>query len=177
MKSGILRWTKIALTLLLVGSWAVLFRPTTLGGPATFLVVRGTSMLPSYHTGDFVVLEAAPVYAVGDPVGYRVPAGQIGAGHLVLHRIIATDAGRFVVKGDNNKAADPWSPAPADVAGKVWIMIPGVGRVIDLLHQPIILGALAAAIVVAVMIGRAPPRVAPEPVAAAPAPESASAGG
>jgi signal peptidase I len=137
--------------------WAVTFRPQILGGPATYLVVRGTSMLPLYETGDLVIARPAPAYGTGDVVGYRVPAGEIGAGRIVLHRIVGGDASAgFVMKGDNNEAADPWHPLPADIVGERWIVVPSIGRAIDWLHQPVVLAALASSVAVALIIGRSP---------------------
>jgi signal peptidase I len=147
--------------LLLVVGWAVLFRPQLIGGPATYLVVRGTSMLPAYETGDLVVLQQQPVYAVGEVIGYRVPAGEIGAGRLVLHRIIGTSPSGFRVQGDNNEAVDPWTPGAGDIAGTLWIVIPAVGRLLAWLHEPAVIGALATAFVVAATVTQEPrPRTA-----------------
>jgi signal peptidase len=140
--------------------WALTLRPHLLGGPATYLVVRGTSMLPTYETGDLVILRDQSPYKVGDAVGYAVPAGEVGAGRIVLHRIIATSGDTFILQGDNNDAPDPWTPAASDVAGRIWIVIPGVGRVLAWLHEPATAGAIAAALIVAVIISRGPP---PEP--------------
>jgi signal peptidase len=139
--------------LLFVG-WAVTMRPALLGGPATYLVVRGTSMLPIYETGDLVILHDQPSYGVGDVVGYRVPAHEIGAGRIVLHRIIGLAPDGFVLQGDNNQAPDPWTPSTADVAGRIWIVVPVIGRLILWLYQPIVLGAGGAAIAVAIVVGR-----------------------
>jgi len=133
----------------LAAAWALTLRPPSLGGPATYIVVRGDSMLPDYHSGDLVVLHAASAYGAGDVVGYRVPDGEIGAGHVVLHRIVAGDGAEgFTMEGDNNPAPDPWLPHDGDVAGKLWLLVPGVGRVIELAHQPAIAGALAVSLLV-----------------------------
>ncbi len=138
--------------------WVVAFRPQALGGPALYIVVRGSSMMPTYETGDLVVVQSAPAYAVGDIVAYRVPEAEIGAGHIVIHRIAGGDgAAGFAVKGDNNSAVDPWTPRTSDVAGKAWWVIPGLGRVIAIVHQPVIAGALAAGIMVTIVLAR-PPR-------------------
>lgn len=162
---------------LLAGMWAVTLRPVSLGGPATYLVVRGDSMLPTYETGDLLILHAAPAYSVGDAVGYRVPAGQAGAGHVVVHRIVAIGPdGTYVMEGDNNPSPDPWTPAPADVAGKVWAAIPLAGRAVVWLHQPATLAALAAAVAVATVLtgggGGTERRRAGARAAAAPRPTS-----
>ena len=132
-----------------LAGWFVGLRPTNLGGPMTYLLVRGSSMLPTYSGGDFVILRQEASYQVGDAVTYRVPAGEIGAGHLVLHRIVGGSASEgFDLQGDNNDALDPWHPRASDIAGKVWLAVPAVGRAIAVLRQPIILGALAASVVV-----------------------------
>jgi signal peptidase I len=93
-----------------VSVWWVALRPTAfLGGPATFITVKGTSMLPTLKTGDFVLAEAQPTYRVGDLVVYRMPKGQIGAGDDLIHRIVAGNATTgFTLKGDSNPAPDPW---------------------------------------------------------------------
>ena len=137
--------------------WAVALRPQALGGPALYIVVRGSSMVPTYQNGDLVVAVSAPTYAVGDIVAYRVPSGDIGEGHTIVHRITGGDGiDGFVVQGDNNNAPDPWSPRPADMAGKAWLVVPGLGRLIAIIHQPVVAGGLAAGIMVSLTLGRRP---------------------
>lgn len=138
-------------------AWVVLLRPASLGGQATWIVVRGSSMLPTYRTGDLVIVRAGSDYRVGDVVAYRVPAGEIGAGHVVIHRLTAGDpTAGFVVQGDNNGAPDPWRPRASDVVGRAWITVPGGGRLFSWIHQPAVIGGLAAALVVMVIVGRPP---------------------
>jgi signal peptidase len=133
----------------LVAVWVVALRPQSLGGPVDYVIVRGISMLPTYQNGDLLVVRAADTYTVGDPVAYRVPAGDIAAGHVVIHRLVGGNAeSGFVVQGDNNPNADPWVPRGSDIVGKVWLVMPGVGRLIMFLLQPVILAGLAAALVV-----------------------------
>lgn len=143
---------------LLVFAWALLLRPSFLGGPATYIVVRGDSMLPTYQTGDLVVMHARSAYAVREIVAYRVPSGEIGAGRLVVHRIVGGDPVRgFVMKGDHNPAPDPWVPRARDIVGRAWLVGPGLGRTIAFVHQPVMAGGLAAALVVMFLLAR-PPR-------------------
>jgi len=136
-------------------AWAVTLRPVSLGGPATYVVVRGDSMLPDFHSGDLVVLRARSGYGPGDVVGYRVPDGEIGAGHVVVHRIVAGDGvAGYTVEGDNNPAPDPWQPRTGDVAGTVWLLVPGLGRFVVIAHQPAAAGALAVALLVMWFVAR-----------------------
>jgi len=161
------RGVELAAGLALAALWAVTLRPTVLGGPATYVVIRGDSMLPSLHAGDLVVLHTTGGVAPGDVVGYRVPAGEVGAGHIVVHRIVAGDGqAGFTVLGDNNPAPDPWQPRAADVAGKAWLLVPGLGRVIVFVHQPAVAAALAVSLLVMLVMSRAGPARSRRPLPA-----------
>jgi signal peptidase I len=139
----------------LIVVWAFTLRPQVLGGPAVFVAVRGSSMLPTYEHGDLVVVQSAATYKVGDVVAYRVPAGDIGAGKIVIHRIVDGDATRgFTLQGDHNTAPDPWHPRQADMVGIATFRLSGAGRLIALVQQPAILAGLASAIVVTVLLAR-----------------------
>ena len=156
------RAVELGFGLAFVAGWAVTLRPTSLGGPATYVVVRGDSMLPGFHSGDLAVLQAGSGYGAGEVIGYRVPEGEVGAGHVVVHRIVAGDAGSgYTMEGDNNPAPDPWRPRGVDVAGRVWLLLPGVGRALAVAHQPIVAGAVAASIVVMVLLARRPVSLRP----------------
>ncbi len=146
---------RVAVALTVAALWLMLLRPQALGGPAAYLVVRGDSMLPTYESGDLLILHSAPEYADGDVIAYRVPKGEFGEGHLVVHRIVGgnADAG-FVLEGDNNLAPDPWQPRPIDVVGRPWVAVPRAGAVVAWARQPIILGALAASMMVAFVVAR-----------------------
>jgi signal peptidase len=160
-----LRLLELAAGVVLVVAWVVTLRPTSLGGPATYIVVRGDSMLPAIHSGDLVVLQAGSDYRPGDAIGYRVPDGEVGEGQVVVHRIVAGN-GRsgFTMEGDNNPAPDPWLPHGGDVAGRIWLLLPGLGRAIVVAHQPAVAGALAVSLLVMVVLARRPKgRQAPRP--------------
>ena len=139
----------------LAATWFVLLRPVVLGGSVTYVIVRGDSMLPLYQPGDLVVLRAATDYVVGDVVAYRVPAGQVGGGQIVIHRLVAGAGTTFVAQGDNTPAPDPWPAEPKQIVGRAWVAVPGAGRVLLILATPANAGGLAAAIVVALIIANA----------------------
>ncbi len=159
--AGRLAWG--AVTIAVVAVWFVLLRPASLGGETTWIVIRGSSMLPVYETGDLVIVRRAASYAVGDIVAYRVPAGDIGEGQVVIHRIIGGDtASGFLIQGDNNENVDPWLPRQDDMVGTAWVAMPGLGRVIAWLHDPIVLAGIMTAIVISYIVGRpSGPRAAP----------------
>jgi signal peptidase len=156
-------YLSIAGLLILFAGWMVFLRPVSLGGDATYVVIRGSSMLPVFKSGDLVIARAAATYTVGDALAYRVPPGEIGAGTIVIHRIIGGDGeAGFTLQGDNNDAPDPWHPRLADAVGKAVLAVPDAGRVIAFLHQPVTLGGLAAGLVVMSVFAR-PAKSKPAP--------------
>jgi signal peptidase len=119
--------------------------PQGLGGRASWVLVSGTSMLPRLHTGDLVLVEHQSSYHVGEVVAYRVPKGQVGAGHVVIHRIIGGngEAG-WRMQGDNRTAPDLWYPTNHDVVGAKQLRIPHAWLILRIFHMPVLLGLFAA---------------------------------
>jgi signal peptidase I len=179
--AGIGRPVNIAFALVLavvVSGWWVVLRPTSFfGGSATFITVRGTSMLPTLKTGDFVLAEAQSSYEVRDLVVYRVPRGQIGAGDDLIHRIVAGNATiGFTLKGDNNPAPDPWIVPRNDILGKETLAIPGLGNSLLVIRSPLFAGLIAALVAMWLVISppewmrrRKPAAAAPDPATLDPA--------
>jgi signal peptidase I len=118
--------------------------PQALGGRAGWVMVSGTSMLPHFHTGDLVLVEHQSGYHVGEVVAYRVPQGEIGAGHVVIHRIVGGN-GRtgWHMKGDNRTAPDLWYPTNHDVIGAKQLRIPDAWFVLRVFHMPVLLALFA----------------------------------
>jgi signal peptidase I len=109
------------------------FAPTQLGGAVTNVIVDGNSMEPGFFLGDLVLVRTEPVYRVGDAVIYQDP----NMGSFVFHRIIGTELDRFVLQGDNNSWLDSYRPAQDEIAGKLWIHIPKLGKAIEWARVPI----------------------------------------
>jgi signal peptidase len=135
-------------------AWVVLLRPTALGGSTTYVIVGGDSMLPTYRSGDLIVAQpagpAAEGSAVGSVVVFRIPAGEPGAGRLVIHRIVGYDAATgYSTRGDHNSYTDPWHPRAADVVGTPAAVLPGVGNAISFVRQPIVAALLFALLTMA----------------------------
>jgi signal peptidase len=130
----------VPLTVALIAVWVVLLRPVTLGGPAGYVIVSGTSMEPTFASGDLAVTQRRGSYSVGEVVAFETGGG------LVIHRIVGGDASMgYAIMGDNRDQPDFWRPRPADILGSVWIRIPGAGNILALIRQPPILAGLAAA--------------------------------
>ncbi len=134
-------------------AFIVAFWPQSLGGSVAYVKVDGLSMEPTLHLGDLAVVRRQSSYRVGDPVAYRIPKGQFGAGALVIHRLTGIDGtGAFITKGDNRSVADEWRPRTADILGKVFYDVPGAGAALAALNRPVYLGGFVAALTVFVMV-------------------------
>ena len=117
--------------------WILVLRPDSWGGPASYIVVSGDSMQPTYQQGDLVFALDRPSYGVGDVIVYPIPAGEVGAGKLIVHRIQAqADDQRLIVKGDNREVSDIWRPTPESVTGKVLLHVPSLGSLLIALRAP-----------------------------------------
>ena len=123
------------------------------------MIADGTSMVPTLHTGDLVILHRADAYAPGDLVAYH----SRSLDRIVIHRIVRVDGRRFVLRGDANTWEDPDRPTWPRSSMR-WIRIPAAGRLLGWVHRPW-LSALSAAVVAFLLWGgcRSPPGSARRP--------------
>ena len=121
----------LTLVALVATAWLA-FAPTAIGGPASYVVTDGVSMLPRFHGDGIVVTQRQAQYHVGEVVAYHNE--QLHA--VVMHRIVGRDGRRFVFKGDNNDYADQYHPTKAELVGKEWVYWPGAGRYLLMLRNP-----------------------------------------
>jgi signal peptidase len=139
---------RTAVQLVLLAAVLALLWPASLGGKVHYVMVSGTSMEPKMHTGDLVLVREQGGYDVGDAIAYEIPAGEVGAGSVVIHRITGgngTDG--FRTQGDNRETPDVWRPTGADVLGQRQLLVPRAGTLIAQLRNPLPLAILAGAIV------------------------------
>jgi signal peptidase I len=145
MGGSALRRLPFVLAIAAFAGWYLLLAPTSIGGPASYVWVRGTSMEPTLRAGDLVVLRGAEAYRVGDVVAYRIPAGEPGEGTHVIHRIVdGSPTTGFRTQGDNRDRRDRWHPTSADVLGAEWLVWPGGANVIGWLRDPAVFASVAA---------------------------------
>jgi signal peptidase I len=137
-------------TLVLVACAWWLLAPVQVGGHTGYAIVSGTSMEPGLESGDLVLVRRSASYGVGDAVLFR--SETLGGEH-VLHRIVATENGRLVTRGDNRRRNDPDRTAPADVVGRIWLTVPGVGAWVAWLARPVPLAIFLFVLVFALLAG------------------------
>jgi signal peptidase len=137
-----------------VGGW-MLFAPPQLGGQSSYVIVNGNSMEPGMHRGDLAIVRPAERYVPGDVVTYRHP----DVGH-VIHRVAEEKDGRFTLKGDNNDFFDSYRPTGDDIVGKLWLHVPGAGRVLWHLRTPLWAGLVLFIAFAGVVTGPGPTRSA-----------------
>jgi signal peptidase len=137
---GALTWLVVAA---LLAAWAVYLRPATMGGPTGYVIVSGQSMEPMMRTGDLALVHRQDDYAVGDVVAYRIPKDDVGAGFIVIHRVIGGSADEgLVLQGDNRDTPDIWLPRRSDVVGTLRWHVPRAGTVLFLLRTPMVIGGV-----------------------------------
>ena len=135
-------WLLFAVVL---AAWVAYLRPTGLGGPANYVTVSGESMEPTRFNGDFVITREQADYEVGDVLVYRIEEGDVGAGGMVIHRIIGGSLEEgFVTQGDNRDKPDLWYPTEGEIVGRVWVEMPKVGQWLPYLRSPVVIAAFAA---------------------------------
>ena len=136
----------------LVCLWLAL--PTQLGGHLGLTVVAGHSMQPTYQAGDLLVTVRGSDYEAGDVLVYVIPAGDVGAGTHVVHRLRGyAEDGSYEMQGDNNAGTDIWHPTAGDAQGRVVASVPGGGVILRWLVSPLALAALCG-VLTAVLVAQ-----------------------
>jgi signal peptidase I len=132
----------------LIAGWWFL-APTQIGGSATYVITRGISMQPRFHTGDLAIVRPVSTYKVGDIAAYRSTLLHV----TVLHRIVARRGNLYVFKGDNNNFIDPTYPTRSELVGKLWLRVPQGGRLLAFVHSPVTAGAICGMLGLFLMLG------------------------
>lgn len=123
----------------MIALW-IAFAPTQAGGLASYIIVIGNSMEPGFRIGDLIITHEQTSYQIGDAVVYRNRELE----NFVFHRIIAEEAGRYVLQGDNNSWVDTYQPAQEEILGKLWLHVPRAGVVVRKIRNPFIMAFIAA---------------------------------
>ena len=130
----------------LISYWLVL----TLRKNLTYksYVVQSGSMEPSVRVGDVIIIHAQQRYEKTDVITFKDAQK-----HTVTHRILdikKTTPPLYLTKGDANQAADTEEIAHLSVIGKVILVIPKIGYLIQFVRTP--WGLILTIIVPAVLL-------------------------
>ncbi|WP_369298758.1 signal peptidase I [uncultured Neglectibacter sp.] len=99
-------------------------------GYSHYIVTTG-SMEPSLSPGDLILVKAQDEYKLGDVVTFHDSQGA-----TVTHRIMGTVSGQFITQGDANNTEDGDLLSPEKIVGKLQLVLPGAGSVIEFLRSP-----------------------------------------
>jgi len=129
-----------ALGLIVLGCLWFYLAPVGLGGTTSYVITRGISMEPRFHTGDLAIVRSQSSYHVGEVVAYHNKMLHT----VVLHRIIGRAGPRYIFKGDHNNFIDTEHPAASQLMGALWLHIPGAGARLESIRSPLLVGVLVA---------------------------------
>lgn len=120
-------------------------------GYSTAVVISG-SMSGSIEINDMIIIHAEDTYTIGDVITFY------SGNSLVTHRIVGETERGFITKGDANNAADLYPVPITDVVGKVVLVLPGIGVIIEALRTPLGMTVLLGiALCMILLPGRAEP--------------------
>ena len=120
-------------------------KPDSVLGFGSAVVISG-SMEPAISVEDLVVYHWQKDYQPGDIITYRSNSS------LVTHRVVDVLPQGLITRGDANNANDPQPVEPEKIVGRVILIIPGAGLLIEWMKTPvgmtsmILLGWLMAAL-------------------------------
>ena len=94
------------------------------------MVISG-SMEPIFSAGDMLIFRECENYSIGDIVIFKLN------GSLITHRIIGSENGLFITKGDANNIPDSEKLPPENICGKLTAVLPVTGFIVRNLRTPI----------------------------------------
>lgn len=148
---SVLQVGALLLTLVLIGTWLALLRPTALGGSTSYVFVDGESMAPELSWGDLAIVRKGS-YDVGDVVAFRLSEDEGGA--FVIHRIVGgNETAGFLTQGDNADELDFWQPTVDEIVGKLWLNVPGGADWLRVVSAPLPLAALMGILALTMVSG------------------------
>jgi len=126
----------IALTTAVIGIAIAMWMftgPSNLGGPVDYMITSGNSMQPHLNQGDLAVVRVGSGGTTGEIMAYHNDLTR----QRVLHRVIGTSGGRFILRGDNNSWVDSFQPGPEEVIGTLWFRVPLAGKAVEWMRSPL----------------------------------------
>ena len=108
----------MTIIILLAAAWQTV--TLALGTNHFMITIISDSMKPVFERGDIVIIKSQKNYSTYDVIAFRMGP------EIYVHRIIASQNGKFRTKGDST-AADQWAVEKEDVLGKVVLVVPRAG--------------------------------------------------
>lgn len=102
--------------------------PSVLGYSS--VTVLSGSMEPAFSAGDQLIIRREAQYDPGDIISFW------NDGILITHRIVKQTNEGSITKGDNNNTQDEDPVRPEQIAGRVVLILPGVGNTLLFLRKP-----------------------------------------
>lgn len=142
-------WRRLVALLAVLATLGSLFLvlPEPFGARLGVATIAGNSMAPTYEDGDVVLIWRSGDYRPGAVIAYAVPAGQVGEGSTVVHRVIDESPTGYRTQGDHNLRPDPWVAPDDDIRGRVVLsvangtgVLPWVAAAVALLAVAVLVG-------------------------------------
>lgn len=105
--------------------------------PVSLLYVTSNSMLPTMEQGDGYIIVPSGTYTSGDIIAFESTKSST----IITHRVVDINSeGKFITKGDNNKAIDQELGRPPVSKNRV------IGRVVGSGDEPLVIPVLGTAL-------------------------------
>ena len=121
--------------------------PILFGTATPFLAIATGSMVPTFHRGEFVVIEhvAPSAIHVGTIIAFSVSCLPSPTVHRVIEIVSTGPNWVYQTKGDHNPVEDPCTVPYSHVLGKAVFYVPDLGF---LILDPLLAAFVVAAIIV-----------------------------
>ncbi|MDQ1278767.1 MAG: signal peptidase [Thermoproteota archaeon] len=141
---------------ILVAYTAVSAALVALNALGVIMVVEGTSMVPTYHDGDLLILHRdinKSQLQIGEIIIFHNPNryDQLIV-HRVIEHVVLNSQLYFRTKGDNNPVADPWNVPENYVIASVSVEVPYLGQMLILIYNPVVRVAIAGLAFVFILV-------------------------
>lgn len=126
----------VVVLILLLTPFIVFAAPQAVGAEHSY-VVLSSSMSPTIHAGDVVIVNSVDASQVeeGDVITFEPPSGGFQGAEYVTHRVVdvveKNGESHFKTKGDANEEADSALVPPENVVGEVMFHIPYIGHIVS----------------------------------------------
>lgn len=105
----------------------------------SFAIVLTGSMEDSIMINDMIITKDFSDYQVGDVISYKLENSEYhikSVTHRIIDKKVESSNVSFVTKGDANNIADKDVVYLDDVIGKVIVVIPNVGNIVNYIKTP-----------------------------------------